>query len=175
MSTLKFPVTDADHRMGPDDAPVMLVEYGDYECPHCGRAYPIVREVTRAMEGRLRFVFRHFPLTEAHPHAEHAAEAAEAAGEQHKFWEMHDSLFEGQDALEDRDLVTRAKLLGLDAARVAEELIAGVHAERVRRDFRSGMRSGVNGTPTFFINGVRHDGPWDFESLVDALEVAAGD
>jgi protein-disulfide isomerase len=88
---------------------------------------------------------------------------------------MHDSLFEGQDALEDRDLVTRAKLLGLDAARVAEELIAGVHAERVRRDFRSGMRSGVNGTPTFFINGVRHDGPWDFESLVDALEVAAGD
>ena len=173
MSTLKLPVTESDHRAGPDDASVTLVEYGDYECPYCGRAYPIVKEVQRAMGSRLRFVFRNFPLAQMHPHAEHAAEAAEAAGAQNKFWEMHDSLFEGQSALEDSDLVMRAKVLGLDAARVAEELIDGVHADRVHTDFRSGMRSGVNGTPTFFINGVRHDGPWDFESLMGALEAAA--
>jgi protein-disulfide isomerase len=173
VSTLKFPVTESDHRAGPDDAPVTLVEYGDYECPYCGQAYPIVKEVQRAMGRRLRFVFRNFPLAQLHPHAERAAESAEAAAAQNKFWEMHDSLFEGQRALETNDLVARAKVLGIDAARFNEELLAGVYAERVRHDFHTGMRSGVNGTPTFFINGVRHDGPWDFDSLMEAFEAAA--
>ncbi len=170
MSRLAPPVSESDHRAGPDDARVTLVEYGDYECPHCGRAYPIVREVQRRMDRRLRFVFRNFPLSEMHPHAEHAAEAAEAAAAQGKFWEMHDRLYEHQDTLEDPDLVRAAKMLGLDACRVEQELADGTHASRVRQDFRSGVRSGVNGTPTFFINGVRYDGPWDLDTLLETLE-----
>jgi len=173
MNPLKPPVSEADHRLGSDSAPVTLVEYGDYECPHCGRAYPIVHGIRKLMGRRLRFVFRHFPLATIHPHAQHAAEAAEAAASQGKFWEMHDAIFEDQEALEDADLVLRAETLGLDAARVAQELLTGVHTDRVRRDFLSGVRSGVNGTPTFFINGVRHDGPWDAETLMAALEAAA--
>jgi protein-disulfide isomerase len=170
MSRLQPPVSDADHRAGPEEAPLTLVEYGDYECPHCGRAYPIVQEVQRRMGSRLRFVFRNFPLAEAHPHAEHAAEAAEAAAAQGKFWEMHDAIFEHQAALEDADLVHYAKALALDAGRVKHELTTHVHAPRVREDFSSGLRSGVNGTPTFFINGTRYDGSWDLETLLEALE-----
>jgi len=170
MSRLTPPVSDSDHQSGPDDARVTLVEYGDYECPHCGRAYPIVREVQRRMSRRLLFVFRNFPLSEMHPHAEHAAEAAEAAATQGKFWEMHDWLYEHQQTLEDTDLVRAAKGLGLDASRVERELATAAHAKRVRQDFRSGVRSGVNGTPTFFINGVRYDGSWDLETLLQVLE-----
>ena len=175
MSRLRPPVSDADHRAGPDDAPVTLLEYGDYECPHCGRAYPIVREVQRRMGRRLRLVFRNFPLAEMHPHAEHAAEAAEAAGVQGKFWEMHDAIFEHQAALTDADLIRYARSLGLDESRVKDELATGVHAARVREDFRSGVRSGVNGTPTFFINGTRYDGSWDLGTLLEALEGAPED
>lgn len=170
---LTLPVTDRDHAQGPADAPVTLVEYGDYECPHCGRAYPIVKDVQRRLGARLRFVFRNFPLAEAHPHAQHAAEAAEAAASQGGFWEMHDALFEHQQALDDRHLVGYAKALGLDESRFREELATHAHAHRVREDFVSGIRSGVNGTPTFFINGVRHDDSWDAETLVRALEAAA--
>jgi protein-disulfide isomerase len=173
MSHLKPPVSDSDHRAGSDGAPVTLVEYGDYECPHCGRAHPIVQEVRKRMGSRLRFVFRNFPLAEAHPHAVHAAEAAEAAAVKGKFWEMHDTLFDHQAALEDSDLVRYAKTLALDAGRLKEELAAGNHGDRVRQDFRSGVRSGVNGTPTFFINGARHDGSWDLDRLLEALERAA--
>ncbi len=173
MSHLKPAVSDSDHRAGPDDAPVTLVEYGDYECPHCGRAHPIIQEVRKRLSRRLRFVFRNFPLAEAHPHAFHAAEAAEAAAVQGKFWEMHDTLFEHQVALEDSDLVRYAKMLALDAGRLKEELAAGTHANRVSQDFRSGVRSGVNGTPTFFINGTRHDGSWDRDALLEALERVA--
>ena len=172
-ATLTLPVGERDHVQGPADAPVTLVEYGDYECPHCGRAYPIVKQVRARLGRRLRFVFRNFPLRESHPHAEHAAEAAEAAGAQGKFWEMHDRLFERQFALDDDYLVEYARELGLDAPRVGRELAAGTYAPRVREDFRSGVTSGVNGTPTFFINGVRHDGSWDVEPLVAALEAAA--
>jgi protein-disulfide isomerase len=175
MSRLTPAVSDSDHRSGPDGAPVTLVEYGDYECPHCGRAHPIVQEVRRRMGRRLRFVFRNFPLAEAHPHAVRAAETAEAAAAQGKFWEMHDMLFEHQDALEDPDLLRYAKELGLNVGRLMEELAAGTYVERVRKDFRSGVRSGVNGTPTFFINGVRHDGSWEPDALLEALEAAAKD
>ena len=167
--SLHPPVSDADHSIGPVNAPITLIEYGDFECPHCGRAHPIVREVRRRMGDSLRFVFRHFPLAEIHPHAMHAAEAAESAAVEGKFWEMHDMIFENQDALEDADLLLYAADLGLDTHRVARELEAGVHADRVRSDFRSGVRSGVNGTPTFFIDGERYDGPWDLESLLVAL------
>jgi len=173
MSRLTPAVSESDHRSGPDDAPVTLVEYGDYECPHCARAHPIVQEVRRRMGHRLRFVFRNFPLAEAHPHSMHAAEAAEAAAVQGKFWEMHDHLFEHQVALRDVDLIRYAKLLGLDARRVEEEITANTYAERVRQDFRSGVRSGVNGTPTFFVNGARHDGSWDLDVLLEVLEGAA--
>jgi len=173
VSRLTPPVSEDDHRSGPDDAPVTLVEYGDFECPHCGAAYPIVEGVRRRMGARLRFVYRYFPLTEMHPHAMHAAEAAEAAGAQGRFWQMHGMLFEHQDALEDADLIRYAKALPLDGKRFASELTSETHVERVREHIRSGIRSGVNGTPTFFINGIRYDGSWEASDLLAALEAAA--
>jgi protein-disulfide isomerase len=171
---LTLPVGDRDHAQGAATAPVTLVEYGDYECPYCGRAYPIVQEVQRRLGDRLRFVFRNFPLTNAHPHAQHAAETAETAGAQGKFWEMHDTLFEHQRALDDPHLIQYAGQLGLDVAQFEQEMVEHVHAGRVREDFVSGVRSGVNGTPTFFINGLRHNDDYDVETLVTAIERAAG-
>jgi protein-disulfide isomerase len=173
VARLSVPVTARDHAQGPADATVTLVEYGDYECPHCGRAYPIVKEVQRRLGAHLRFVFRSFPLGEIHPHAEHAAEAAEAAAAQGLFWEMHDTIFEHQTALDDRHLVQYAKDIGADEQRVHHELTSHVHAPRVREDFVSGIRSGVNGTPTFFINGVRYDDSWDADALTEALRLSA--
>jgi protein-disulfide isomerase len=173
-SRLTPPVSERDHVAGPDDAPVTLVEYGDYECPYCRMAYPIVKAAQRELGDRLRLVFRNFPLKEAHPHAQHAAEAAEAAAAQGKFWQMHDAIFEHQHALEDKDLVRYARSLGLDAERLARELEAGTYAKRVRDDFRSGVRSGVNGTPTFFVNGERHEEPWaDQGAFIRALRRVA--
>jgi protein-disulfide isomerase len=168
------PVSTRDHIAGPDDAPVTLVEYGDFECPYCGMAYPVVNRAQRELGEQLRVVFRHFPLAEAHPHARVAAQAAEAAAAQGQFWEMHDMLFEHQDALEPEDLVSYAESLGLDTARFASELEAGMYEKRVREDFRSGVRSGVNGTPTFFVNGERYDGSWtNEEAFIGALREAA--
>jgi protein-disulfide isomerase len=168
------PVGANDHMAGSADAPVTLVEYGDYECPYCGMAYPIVKAAQRKLTSQLRFVFRNFPLAESHPHARRAAQAAEAAAAQGKFWLMHDMLFEHQDALEDADLVRYADAIRLDVARFERELEAGLYAKRVRDDFRSGARSGANGTPTFFVNGDRWDGAWaDEELFIDALRDAA--
>jgi protein-disulfide isomerase len=159
-----------DHIAGPSNAPVTLVEYGDYECPYCGMAYPIVRRIQQRMGDRLRFAFRNFPLIESHPHAEHAAEAAEDAAAQGNFWGMHDTLYEHQRTLDDAHLVRFAADLGLDARDMARALEEGTFEPRVRRDFRSGVRSGVNGTPTFFINGKRFDGNWSNEgAFLDAL------
>jgi protein-disulfide isomerase len=171
VARLSSPVTARDHAQGAADAPVTLVEYGDYECPHCGRAYPIVKELQRRLGTQLRFVFRNFPLKEIHPHAEHAAEAAEAAGVQGQFWEMHDRMFEQQRTLGDLHLLEYAAELGLDVARVKHELAEDTHVPRVREDFLSGVRSGVNGTPTFFLNGIRHDDAWDVDTLERALRV----
>jgi protein-disulfide isomerase len=171
-SHLTPPLGPQDHTMGPADAPLTLVEYGDYECPYCGMAHPIVKAVQRRFGDRLRFAFRHFPIAQLHPHAEHAAEMAEIAGAQGAFWPMHDLLYENQDALVDEDLIGYAAQLGLNEAWAASMLASHAFAPRVREDFQSGVRSGVNGTPTFFVNGVRHDGPWDAPSLVDALEHA---
>jgi protein-disulfide isomerase len=169
---LKPPVGANDHVQGSAKAPVTLVEYGDYECPYCGEAYSVVKELQERLGDQMRFVFRNFPLAQAHPHAEHAAEAAEAAAAQGKFWEMHDMLYENQDALEDEDLVRYARALHLDVPRFVKEMEAGIYTERVREDFRSGVRSGVNGTPSFFINGARHDGAYDLASLLAAIEEA---
>ena len=173
MSILTPSVSPADHSAGSEDAPVTLVEFGDYECPHCGAAHPIVQEIQKRLGPNLRFAFRNFPLRQIHPRAERAAEAAEAAGAQDEFWGMHDLLFENQDALEDPDLFRYAAALKLDVERFAKELAAGLYADRVRRDFRSGVKSGVNGTPTFFINGVRYDAPWDLPTLLAAVKAAA--
>jgi protein-disulfide isomerase len=168
-SKLTRPVAQRDHLQGSIDAPIALVEYGDYECPFCGEVYPIIKAVQERLGDRLCFAFRNFPLVNAHPHAQHAAEAAEAAGAQGKFWEMHDLLFENQDALADEDLAQYAAALGLDARRVIAEVLAGAHLARVREDFKSGAKGGVNGTPTFFINGVRYDGARGVDALLAAL------
>jgi protein-disulfide isomerase len=167
------PVGPDDHAQGPADAPVTLVEYGDFQCPYCGAAYPVVHAVQKAMGKRLRFVFRNFPLTQAHAHAEHAAEMAEAVGTKGKFWEMHSLLFENQKVLDDQHLVAYAARLGIDPAWAAGALEAHTFADEVKKDFRSGVRSGVNGTPTFFINGVRYDGSGDEQELLAELEEAA--
>jgi protein-disulfide isomerase len=173
-SQLTVPVTEGrDHIQGPADAPVTLIEYGDFQCPYCGRAYPIIKEVQERMEDRLRFVFRNFPIPTAHPNAEHAAEAAEAAGAQGRFWEMHDHLFENQKRLADDDLHAYAEELGLDVNRFDNEMATHAYAERVREDFMGGVRSGVNGTPTFYINGARYDGSYQPDDLLAALDRAA--
>jgi protein-disulfide isomerase len=169
---LSMPVSERDHTQGPPDAPVTLLEYGDYECPYCGKAYPLVKQVQGLLGDRLRFAFRNFPLNTVHPHASIAAQAAEAAAAQGKFWEMHDLLFEHQDDLADADLVQYALKLGLEVYRFEADLSSEVFAPRVREDFRSGVRSGVNGTPTFFINGARYNGENEADALLAALRSA---
>lgn len=172
--TLTPPVSEVDHSAGADDAPVTLVEYGDYECPYCGMAHPIVKRAQEELGNQLRFVFRNFPLAEAHPHARVAAQAAEAAGAQGQFWEMHDMIFEHQDTLEVEDLVGYAEALGLDTQKFARDLEDAAYAKRVRDDFRSGVKSGVNGTPTFFMNGARYDGSWaNVEAFIGTLRKMA--
>jgi protein-disulfide isomerase len=170
---LSLPVGDRDHALGLANAPVMLVEYGDYECPDCGRAHSIVKQIQQRLGERLRFVFRIFPLAQIHPHAQQAAEAAEIAGEQGRFWEMHDYLLEHQRALGGSRLREYAEATGLDGEQFAQALETHRAAGRVREDFHSGVRSGVNGTPTFFINGVRHDDRYDLNVLLAALDRAA--
>ena len=170
MSKLKVPITSGDHVQGDDHAAITLVEYGDYECPHCGHAYPIVKLVQRHFGKRLRFVFRNFPLNQIHPNAEAAAESAEFAGTHQRFWEMHDGIFENQRKLGLPLLLELVESLGLSAPDLGSGLTIREYAPRVREDFLGGARSGVNGTPTFFINGERHEGAFEFEDLVGAIE-----
>jgi protein-disulfide isomerase len=167
--SLAIPVGKNDHVLGPADAPVTCVEYGDYQCPACGAAHPMVKIILKRLSGDLRFVFRHMPLSELHPYAELAAEAAEAAGAQGKFWEMHDALFEHQEELGPVLVTALAKRLHLDTFRFEEDLISRRFRDHVKRDFIGGVRSGVNGTPTFFINGERYDGMLNEPSLEAAL------
>ena len=161
-----------DHIRGEDDAPLTLLEYGDYECPYCGRAAPIVEELRSRFGDELRFVFRHLPLIDIHPQAEPAAEAAEAAHAQGSFWQMHARLFDGQKALELDDLKHYAAELGLDAERVGREVVEQAHVRRIAEDLQSAGRSGVQGTPAFFVNGRLHRGSYDAETLAAALEAA---
>jgi protein-disulfide isomerase len=173
ITRLRLPASiKRDHIQGKPDAPVTLVEYGDYECPYCGQAYPIVKEIQKRLKGQLRFVFRNFPLTQIHPHAQQAAEAAEAAAVQGSFWDMHDILYENQQALDHYHLLEYASALDLNTKRFNNDLFSHVHAKRIHEDFMSGVRSGVNGTPTFFINQIRYNDSWDFETLLDTLRQA---
>ncbi len=169
---LKLPVGERDHIQGSPDAKVTLVEFGDYQCPYCGEAYGIVKRVQEKYKENLRFVFRNFPLTEIHPYAEVGAEIAEAAAAQGKFWEMHDFLYEHQPHLSNVDffLEYAEKSLGLDAKRLGEEIAKHQYLPRIREDFSTGVRSGVNGTPTFFINDLRHNGDYEFETFVTAID-----
>jgi len=166
---LTVPDSKRDHVRGTAIARISLLEFGDYECPFCAEVEPVITEIQTRLGEDLCFAFRHFPLTTVHPHSEHAAEAAEAAGAQRSFWEMHEMLFQNQQALEDEDLVQYASLLGLDEVRLIREVESGAHAARVRDDFKSGIRAGVNGTPTFFINGQRYDGTRGLEEMLAAL------
>ena len=166
-------VNSNDHIQGDNSAPVELVEYGDYQCPHCGRAYPIIKRVQKKLGTDLKFVFRNFPLSEVHPDAFNAAVAAEAAALQGKFWEMHDVIFENQENLSPEDLFSYAERVGLDVSRFKSDIQKESLSGKVENDFESGVRSGVNGTPGLFINGHKYDGSWDEETLLQQLKSAA--
>jgi len=160
-----------DHVQGPATATLMLVQYGDYQCPYCGAAYPEVKKVQEELGSRLRFVFRNFPLTNAHEFAMQAAETAESASTQGKFWEMHDFLYEHQKTLGDPNVaLDYARRLGLDIQKFQRDLSQHTSLPRIKEDFAGGVRSGVNGTPTFYVNGIRHDGAPTAEELVSALQ-----
>jgi protein-disulfide isomerase len=174
VSKLTIPISAKDHFQGNIDADCSLVEYGDYECPHCGHAYPLLKRVQKHYGNRLCFVYRNFPLNEMHPHAEGAAETAEFAGTKGKFWEMHDLLFENQEQLGVDLYVELAGELGLAQDELAEALDKSEFQAHVKADFIGGVRSGVNGTPTLFINGQRHNGPVDFETLVEKIDAVLG-
>ena len=166
------PVSERDHSQGPAAAAVTLVQYGDYECPYTRKSTTIVRAIQQQLGDKLRFVFRNFPLTEIHPHALHAAFAAEAAAAQGKFWQMHDAIFHHQHTLEDSDLEQFAEAVGLDMQQFARDMAEHPYISRIEEDLQSGIRSGVRGTPTFFINGVLYPGSWEQEALLAALEEA---
>jgi len=172
MIHLTPPVGAHDHAQGSDHAPVTLVEYGDFQCPDCGYAHPVVQQLQQEFGDSLCFVYRNFPLNDMHPYAEHAAEAAEAAGAQGKFWPMHDTLFTHQHALHDPQLAQYAQKAGADPAAVTQALAEGTFASRVGEDLADGERSGVQGTPTFYINGVCFDGDWISDEFPAALRDA---
>jgi formate-nitrite transporter family protein len=174
MPELTPPLSAEDHVDGPERAELELVMYGDFQCPYCTAAYPIVHRIRDQLAGRLLFAFRHFPLRDIHPDAERAAEAAEAAAAQGAFWQMHDRMYESNGALSLDDLIRDAADLGLDSERVAAELDSEAHASRVQRDLDSGIASGVTGTPGFFVGGRLHRGSFDAQSLTAALEASRG-
>ncbi|MFC3356979.1 MULTISPECIES: DsbA family protein [Sphingobacterium] len=165
--SLKPNVSEADHILGNGQADLTIVEYGDYQCPHCGKAHPVIKEMMAELGSQIRFVFRNFPLSEMHPYAKSAALAAEAAALQGKFWEMHDAIFENQNSLNDQWLLDMAQQLELDMDKFRSDLNDESIVDRVEGDFESGMMSGVNGTPTFFVNGQKFDG--GAEDLVQVL------
>jgi len=170
MPNLQTPINKSDHIRGSAHAPISLVEYGDYQCPFCAAASVVVDQLESAFERQMQFVYRHFPLTEVHPYAEVAAESAEFAGSAGLFWEMHDALFRNQAVLSVPTIMLIAEKLRLPETMLRHALETGQFRSKVRNDFMGGVRSGVNGTPAFFINGVRHEGPFDFASLVSAIQ-----
>jgi protein-disulfide isomerase len=170
---LTLPVNDRDHARGNKNAPVTLLEYGDFQCPYCGEAYPIVEEIQRIKGNGIRIVFRNFPLSGVHPNARNAAYAAEAAAKQGKFWEMYNVLFENQDKLKKNELIDYAKELSLDIKQFEKDIKSEAVVSKVEDDFMSGVKSGVNGTPTFFINGARFDKPYELDLLLEAIDAAA--
>jgi protein-disulfide isomerase len=168
--SLRPPVSEKDHIQGDKNAPIELVEYGDYQCPHCGEAYPIIKSIQKKLGKNLKFVFRNFPLAESHPDATNAAIATEAAAVQGKFWEMHDMVFEHQGNLSDRALEKYAQKIGLDTSRFKTDFAKKEIQDKVGADLESGIRSGVNGTPSFFINGKKYNDSWDADTLLKYLQ-----
>lgn len=162
--------TAKDHIQGNANASVELIEYADYQCPYCKQAYYILREVKRQLGDKVKFVFRNFPLPELHPYAIHAAIAAETAAEQGKFWEMHNILFENQENLQDGSLLEYAKRIGLDVAKFQKDFGEDQFVQKVKDDYESGIKNGVEGTPTFFINGEKFDGNWMDPQFIDYLQ-----
>lgn len=174
--SLKNPVTEQDHAFGPQSAPVTLLEYGNFECIHCGQAHPELKAVRKLLGDSLRFIFRHFPTVRTHPHALRAAEAAEAAGAQGKFWEMYDELFTHQQALEDRQLSRYAIRSGLDRDRFARDMAEHTFLKQIEDNYQRALfDEHVTGTPTFYINGVRYTGAADAESLLSEIKSADGE
>jgi protein-disulfide isomerase len=168
---LTVPVTiGLDHIRGSVNAPITIVEYGDFECPYTGMAYPVIKELMRLFNEKIYFVYRNFPLNDIHPHAQHAAEAAEAAAAQDKFWQMHDYLFEHQKALGDHHLLEYAQKVGLNINRFKKEMSGHIYAPLINKSLKSGIDSGVEGTPTFFINGERYEDSWDLDTLSSFLK-----
>lgn len=170
MTILKTPITDDDHSQGDLKAPITLLQYGDYECPGCGLAFPIIGRIQKYFGKKLRFVFRNFPLAEIHPHAESAAETAEFAASYNRFWEMHDLLYLNQARLSVPVFLELAKTLKLSETELENALRNGIYREKIKNDFLGGVYSGVNSTPTFFINGRKHDGPFGYQELINAIE-----
>jgi len=170
---LKNLVTERDHTSGPESAPIALLEYGNFECIHCGQLFPVIKRVRKLLADNLRLVFRHFPTVQTHPHSLRAAAAAEAAGSQGKFWEMHDELFTHQTALEDRNLSRYASRIGLDVEKFARDMSEGTLIEQVEADYnRSLFDEHITGTPTLYINEIRYSGATDFEGLLAAIKNA---
>jgi protein-disulfide isomerase len=169
MATLKPPVSDQDHIRGTLSSPVILLEFGDFECPHCAAAHSILKKLEMNLQNRMAFVFRHLPLAQVHEYARTAAISSEAAGRQGKFWEMHDLIFENQSKLSTVYLLRMAESLGLDMKTFQKDTYDVKLAEKVDADFESGVLSGVNGTPSFFINGIKYDGAYDLESMTAAV------
>src|ERR687890_678065 len=168
---LTVPVNIGSDRIrGSINAPITLVEYGDYECPYTGMAYPIIKEIMKQFGDKIYIVFRNFPLIDIHPHAQHAAEAAEAAAAQDKFWQMHDYLFEHQKALDDHHLLEYAQKVGLDIERFKKEFSGHIYAPIINESLRNGIDSGVEGTPTFFVNGVHYEDSWDLDTFSNVLK-----
>lgn len=170
MATLKVPVTSDDHSQGDENASVTLVEYGDYECPYCGMAYLMIKRLQKHFGKQLRFVFRNFPLAEMHPQAEIAAEAAEFAAQHGRFWEMHDLIYENQSQLSMPMLLELGEKVNLSSSDLENAIMSKAFASKIRKDFLSGVKSGVNGTPTFFINDQRYDGPLKLNDLISAID-----
>jgi protein-disulfide isomerase len=172
-SKLIPPVSERDHIQGPLQAPLELLEFGDYQCPHCGVAYSMIKQIQKKLGKRLKFIFRNFPLSEAHPDAFQAAVATEAAAKQNRFWEMHDILFEHQSRLEKEAILKYAKELGLNLKDFENDLQETSLAAKVEADFESGIKSGVNGTPSFYINKNMYRGPYEYDALLEAIQNAS--
>lgn len=166
------PISRNDHTLGDLDAPLQMLEFGDYQCPYCGAAQPVIQEIRRELGDRLLYAFRNFPLVQVHQYAEQAAEAAEAAGAQGKFWEMHDLLYQNQHALDYNHLVGYADQLGLDVEKFQQDLRDHAYRAKIASDYRSGEESGVPGTPTFFLNGIMYQGPIEPDAIIAAIRQA---
>ena len=173
MATLKLPVSEEDSIQGNENATITLVEYGDYQCPHCAAAYYVIKDIQKHFGTQLRFVFRNFPLKEIHTFAMVAAETAEFAGDYDLFWEMHDLIYENQESLGVPLLSGLAETLGLSMTDLELAIKKGVYVPKIQKDFMGGVKSGVNGTPTFFINDQRYKGPFDFKNLIEAIDSVA--